>query len=46
MIAGAAFFRLSSKNKELTGSITLYELLQALKKPTGKRPLDLKDNEI
>jgi predicted aspartyl protease len=38
MITGAAFSRLSSKNKELTGSITVYELLQALKEPTKETP--------
>jgi hypothetical protein len=38
MIAGAALSRLLFKNKELTGSITVYELLQALKEPTKEPP--------
>jgi hypothetical protein len=46
MIASAAFSRLSSKNKELTGSITVYELLQALKEPSREPPSDPKDDEI
>jgi hypothetical protein len=44
MIAGAAFSRLLSKNKELTGSITVYELLQALKQLT-KQPQPEDDDE-
>jgi hypothetical protein len=46
MIAGAAFSRLSSKNKELTGIITVYELLQALKEPSREPPHDPEDDEI
>jgi hypothetical protein len=46
MIAGAAFSRLSSRNKELTGSTTVYELLQALKKPSSEPSPDPEDDEI
>jgi hypothetical protein len=46
MIAGAAFSRLSSKNKELTGSITVYELLQAVKEPSCEPSPDPEDDEI
>ncbi len=46
MMAGAAFSRLSSKNKELTGSITVYELLQAPKEPSREPSPDPEDEEI
>jgi hypothetical protein len=46
MIIGAAFSRLSSQNKELTGSITVDELLQALKEPFPKPSPDPEGDEI
>jgi predicted aspartyl protease len=46
MIAGAAFSRLSSKNKELRGSITIYKLLQALKEPSLEPSADPEDDKI
>ncbi len=46
MIARAAFLRLFSGNKELTGSITVYELLQALKETNREPSSDPEDDEI
>jgi predicted aspartyl protease len=46
MIAVAAFLLLSSKNKELRGSITVYELLQAFKKLSRETSPDTEEDEI
>ncbi len=46
IIAGAAFCGLSSKNRELTGSITVYELLQTFKESSWESPTDPEDNKI